>query len=658
LWNMKDKDGHYILTPSSSYDDSDSDVTLEIKTTKDKPKTNPECAEDGWEIVTPGSIIKEQTTNYLASPQRQLELVKTINDGINALFSYLISELENAGLSGLSDSIDNPANWNDNINSNYASLDGNTPYNNYGAYDGFNLTSDLGNTYLHTTPTYLGTWDAKTNKASTIGEVAPVDADGNAIPGTPNYVGLYATGVTDKNGKSLVPANSYYQVTTAGTTKLMLEGYNGWAVGDRAFWDGSAWQNWKCYKSTTKDKSGKCNNQINPIKKRGVIQIQQDYIVAAKEVLGVLDNVMPKLGELDYCIPGPNPNYKNNSTVAQTAFLDWVGSMYVGPGNGETDVFKIDKAGDRTYNNFANIFKDNPMVWKPITESWYVSWLMDNYNGSYYKTNEKEKKILANKQKYLELNLDYVDSNLFQNFYEVFDKMMNKLYFNNMTSMYNESESKTLDITKDKNPGYIPMAQSGLDLTKNITYYAEDIAKLTQEYKDGIATANVNIAKLEPIKAEVSAIITAAQGRRDANLLKILNTKDAKTVKLMDTDKNGTVTAEEYQKYYANCIAEENMNFFDANTIMETATSEAERCFDGIDNDLNRLIDAADPACKGVLRKGCSRGTYTPMTTVRSMLPSDKACSNIINKVECEGNEEYSLLGRIRAGEYQCVWTD
>jgi hypothetical protein len=47
---------------------------------------------------------------------------------------------------------------------------------------------------------------------------------------------------------------------------------------------------------------------------RGVLQIQQDYSDAVAKVLPLLSNVLPSLGKLDYCIPGPTPAWE---TVAQ-----------------------------------------------------------------------------------------------------------------------------------------------------------------------------------------------------------------------------------------------------------------------------------------------------------------------------------------------------
>lgn len=545
-------------------------VNNKIKTTTNPTlleKTTPDnCSE--WKIITPGSIIRDKTTSYLNSPDRQLELAKTINDSLNALFSVLINKLEGNGLSGLSVSAtDAPINWTDNLN--YTTVEGNSTYNNNGAYDGFNLTKDLGNTYIHVTPVSLGTWNA--NADINLGPINLTSDGQNLYPDT-------APVKYDINGNLLDTTNTYYTVTTAGLTKLIVGDYNGWDVGDRAFWDGTAWQNWKL-------------GQANPIAHKGVIQIQQDYVVAAKQILKILPSVMKNLGELDYCLPGPNPSYQTNSTETQSAYQDWIGTIYIGPkNNSDIDRFewRIDRENSRSYKNFQNLFQDNQVTWKKISESSSVAWFL-NYFGDFtgtqwagvvsysYKGDDAAK--LAEARKLQEININYVGNNLFQNFYDVFDKMMNKLYFKNITNMYLDTETS---IGINKNPNYVPMAQDGYDMTKDIVYYNDEITKSTKDYTDSMVQAKINIAKLEPIKAEVSTIIKAAQDRRNNLLVTILGLPLA------------TI-----QTQYATCFAEENIQFYDADALMNAGNTTVENCTDGLDNDLNGLIDKLDPACPG-----------------------------------------------------------
>ncbi len=609
-----------------------------------------------YQTITPGSIIKDKTTNYLNSPERQLELARTINDSLNALFSVLISKLEDGGLSGLSDSTQNTSNWKDNLN-NFISSDGNSTYDNGGVYDGFNLTRDLGNTYMHDSTKTIGEWNAKDNKI-----ITTTNADGVQLT-TEKYLLNKKTDSEEdrKSIKRLLPdfnpkisndqeveipnTNSYYTVKIAGKTKLINEGYNGWEVGDRAFWNGSEWQNWKCQidKNTKK-----CTYRISPIKKRGVIQIQQDYIVAANEIVGVLPNIMTNLGELDYCLPGPNPSYQINSSEAQSAYQSWVGSMYVGPRDANRDEWKIDHEDSLTYQNLESIFSDNdnPNTWDAISKSTSM-WLLHNFgdpgegngqvldngkgktwvgklwkwvkknnltpegsdcslgadgcqNYHYHKDgksiSDDGEKDVDNRKALMEKSLDFVNNHLFQDFYAKFDEQMNKLYFKNMTTKYIDTE---ISIEKDLNPAYVEMAESGFDLTKNIIYYNDDIRNATKEYVDAIAQAKINIAKLNPIKSEVSGIIKDAQDRRDTNLIKQINEEAIRTNRKDAKGNAYVLTPAEYNKEYASCLTEENIQVFDPEDITKRGSVIEENCSDGIDNDLNGLVDNKDPKCPG-----------------------------------------------------------
>lgn len=624
-----------------------------------------QCALDGWKITTPGSLIKEKVTNYLNSPERQLELADTINESLNALFSVLISKLEEGGLSSLSDSVVT-TNWTDNINS-FSSIDNSTRATSaYGnAYGNFNLTKDLGNTYIHDDVYCLGKWDAENNIAEP-DKNNPKCKDFSSLSQRSLYLGVSPISEDEANNQKVPTSNIYYIVSKAGKTKLIENGYNGWEVGDRTFWDGSGWQNWKA-------------KQTSPIKKRGVIQIQKDYVVAAKEILKTLPSIMPKIGELDYCIPGPNPNYKINSSNAQSAYQAWANSIDVGikDSSGERYGVGIDKKrGDLSYDNWVNIYEDNPNVLEHIKQSYFhiqtivqfsnicnseqnkgkiiggalgglwgvaigalVDWYHDDCSGDYFYVNNgnlsvddnnhlNEKKVLAEKVK------DYVNNVQMPAFFESFDKMMNVMYFDNMTKKYKEYENRAVDTTKDLNPSYIPMAESGLDLTKNITYYDEEINDLTDEYNNAISQASTNISKLEIIRDEVSTIIKAAQDRRDTALLEKIKkdkcgTQYANCIDEINVDGNDTnmtfnfikkataadkttceaqyetclntpVSAADKAAYlakYADCFDEEDNQFYDPEEIMGTSSYGTERCSNGTDDDLDGLVDKKDPDC-------------------------------------------------------------
>ncbi len=231
-----------------------------------------------YEIVTPGSLIKGKAETYLNSPERQLELVKTLNDSLNVLFGALISRFENQGLSSLGSGISTPVTGGFGSNGVVDVLGNNISGGNNSNTNGgsFDLTQDLGNTYINAIDD--GNWNANTN--------------------TPQLLSGIGT-----NGH-------YYKVTVAGNTSISPS-VSYWSIGDKAFFDGTEW------------KKGVPQYVIN---KKGVIQIEQDYINSINKAKTVLLTILPSIGKLDYCIPGPNPSWHNLSQESIASYIETLNS--------------------------------------------------------------------------------------------------------------------------------------------------------------------------------------------------------------------------------------------------------------------------------------------------------------------------------------------
>lgn len=538
-----------------------------------------------WDVVTPGSLIKDKVSTYVNSPERQLELADTINKSLNSLFTALITKFQDQGLSGLSsekyqytstDMGGGPGT--DNINM-FSSATGGNGYVN-GSSD---LTHDLGNSFIHgykIDP--IGTWNAKINEPQLAIGLAPLMDDGKTSWG-PNVFYIVKNGV-DGNSKGIV-----------GQTKLFENGYNNWENGDRAFWDGTNWQNWK---KTTVDKNGIMIN-TSPIAKRGVIQIQKDYVVAAKQILMALPIVMPQIGELDYCIPGPNPTWSGISADTSALFADFGGSITAEFKKGslfkrKSNTYSIATFGDPQFDDYFNVFKlTDYNWWQQVTQTDFWNRLQAYGHVGTVKGSQSK---LDNFQSGVDNLLEKINTDT-KIFYDVYAQYIDKEYGPNSLM---QTEFFLNEATSDKipNPAWLPMASEGLDITKNIVAYNDDIINTANDYKDSIIKADANVSKLSEIKDKVGAIIRAAQARRDEKLLAIL--------KQEAIDTNGPIlTAAQYKEKYKNCLAEEQIVYYDDLSIMGAPASEADRCHDGLDNDLNGLVDDLDPACS----------TYVPPVT-------------------------------------------
>jgi hypothetical protein len=173
------------------------------------PHTSQNCVQ--WEVVTPGSIIKDEISNTINSPTRQLELVRTLNESLIGFFESLLDQFNGPeGLGGVSLPLTNPFN------------------------DGLGISVDL---------------DPNGNITTKLNEPNP--------GGTGSFDILRDLGNTYINGK---------------------------------------------------------------IDHRGILQTQQDYSDQIKKVVGILPTVMPSLGALDYCIPGPTPAWETTAQESASTY--------------------------------------------------------------------------------------------------------------------------------------------------------------------------------------------------------------------------------------------------------------------------------------------------------------------------------------------------
>lgn len=458
---VKDRNGNCLGTPSGN------------SPTTSQP--TPKCIK--YETVTPGSVIKGKIDTYINSPERQVELADTLNSALNSLFTALINKFENQGLSGLGSKVNNwttPASGGFGSNSLVDSL-GNTlsssgvfddPKNERQINESFDLTKDLGNKYAQ--PLDSGSWDADTNTP----EIKP-----------------------DAGIK-----NQYYTVSVAGSTKLFAGTYR-WKVGDKAYYDGTKW---------------KVGLPKHIIETKGVFQLQKDYMKSITKTVAVLPQVIPKLSELDYCIPGPNTNWVSTSDEARNEYFAYLSGVYANP-----VTYRID-ARDYgcfavicgvinhdhhvlvipDFSNYKKIFNDARNLWPKIEahESFYV---IRPYRTSWtFGTNTWAVRIEE---------VEAAVARLTAAATKAYDEYVIKA-----RDTYGINSPMRTEFTPEgnPNPAFLPMAQAGLDMTKNIVTDAEDLPKAIETAEANFAQTSGAIYRLGFIKDKVNVIITAAQKRR------------------------------------------------------------------------------------------------------------------------------------------------
>jgi len=532
--------------------------------------------------VTPGSNIKTRVDTTLGIPERQLEIADDINDVLNSVFSVLLSVLQDQGLSGLSSGEYTYTNSNIGIRTFSGSVNEDSLSNHSSGDASFNLTRDLGNTFIYDTAINLGSWDANKNIIKSKEEGVCYDQTGKKIVCPTSLIKDIAPkdclDSQDRSKKITCPANVYYVVSNPGKTKLADGSYSGWAVGDRAFWDGNSWQNWK-------------KDQPQPIKKRGVLQLQEDYSVAAKEILAMLPKIMPMIGELDYCIPGPNPSWQIVTTETSAALFELMGAVnasYDSYGmklEKETRYYRPDEE-HQLYQNYMNFFKD---LDGKITDFWNkeviqtAKWFELNKFSEITKIKGDDEKERLDEQADLLISDVAKQTKAFNTLYkEIVDKR-----FGPQSSFWREFDMKENTAAVTRNPGYLPMIASGSKITSNILIYDEEISNLMETYKNEIVNSEANIYKLKQIKKEVSDIILTAQNRRANKMIEKIKEEEGLT----------SFTIQDFEERYKDCLDQENINYYDDLEVLYGAENNAERCGDGLDNDLDGFVDGNDMDC-------------------------------------------------------------
>lgn len=273
--------------------------------------------------------------------------------------------------------------------------------------------------------------------------------------------------------------------------------YNDGVLGDKLSVNkGSGWYNTNNTFDITKDLGDiyKTEKGKKVLVKKGVISIQSDYIKAVKASMTEAPDIIPALGELDYCIPGPNPNWKSiavpnvNNTMAILREVEKGGVVSTNIGNKKLE----------TIDYYLKKFNPGYRL---------ETALIDKIKSAKIKAQQDNLESQTADVEYLS-NLGIKFSiQLIGDQYRSYRDKMDQLYGPNspMRDPYS--------------PWYLPMAEAGLNLTKNLISYDQSMDGLMSDYTNEINNTNANIYKLQQIKNRVDVIVAAAKKRQNADIL-------------------------------------------------------------------------------------------------------------------------------------------
>lgn len=240
---------------------------------------------------------------------------------------------------------------------------------------------------------------------------------------------------------------------------------------------------------------------------RAVVQAQYNFLNASKDSQIAMRGIVPVLGSLDYCIPGPNPTWEDGLS---TNFQNFIGSfatpsrdrtfagkflsaatsstiqaivkLFGGGGNtkelnyvlvGEPELFNKVSGGTRSMGvwEYDYYTKDYARGVKNVDGDWIRNWLADGYNRivDKYKTNFTPTKI---------------------------------------TALFTAVDPDTI---RAKN-----FVKDSLKETANLISYANNTTELDGSYTQMISEKEDQIAELEEIQREALQIVKVAKARHIA----------------------------------------------------------------------------------------------------------------------------------------------
>lgn len=238
-----------------------------------------------------------------------------------------------------------------------------------------------------------------------------------------------------------------------------------------------------------------------PQQLRAVMQTQYDFLNTAKDSQVALERILPTLGALDYCIPGPNPTW---SSGLNENYQNFISSLDT-PTKGRSTLNNILSTLPLIGGLFGTEDKDipyalagTPVLYDKVTEG---SVEMGPWSYLYY-TKDYARGVKNTDGDWIR---GFINSG-----------------FNRITTRYQESFTPTkiteLFTAVDPNTAFATGAiRDSLAESSNILGYRAAIAEIDPQYDEIIATKESQLAELEEIRSEVNEIVRVAKARHIVN---------------------------------------------------------------------------------------------------------------------------------------------
>ena len=233
-----------------------------------------------------------------------------------------------------------------------------------------------------------------------------------------------------------------------------------------------------------------------------VLTTQRLYKQQLQKSIAPLPQIVPKLAELDYCIPGPNPGWENNVenmlnqedvlyakginiSDINTKISDGYG---VAGGVGEGLMVAGGIVAGVTGVTGVGLIVGGALALTGLIVEQASSWLGDNKQTE-VDANQTIVENVRDAETNLQNNLINETKNIDRKNFEDYKTAIHKYYGNNLYE------------------ANIPVALKANSMIANIQDYKDNVENTISVYNDAVAETDSNIAQLTAIKKEVDAIV-------------------------------------------------------------------------------------------------------------------------------------------------------
>lgn len=304
------------------------------------------------------------------------------------------------------------------------------------------------------------------------------------------------------------------------------------------------------YQSTASGSVGADFDISRPQQLRSLLQAQKNFLVRAEDAQTALNRVVPAIGALDYCIPGPNPDWQTGLDGNWQSFIGGIQQAdEKDPSTVEKIISSLPGVGS-LLGSIVSLFTGSgslPGLWtsNPV--------LSDKVTGQSLQIN----RVLYTPQNHR----DGVNTSDIQNAMGLAYQTLNQQYsFYGVPNSNNDFKGTPIgDAFQKADPnnqiyvnGFLRDAYVDTD---SITGYNQAASEINQTYSQDISNTQDNIEQLQSIMNQVNSIVATAKARYEKQHPEVntqcldqayqINTSPVSPVAHLEPDPNDPLQAEE-----------------------------------------------------------------------------------------------------------------